>query len=56
MGKNSLITMTAEQFKKYIDEAYERGKAKGKAEERAKTHKTVKLNDNEEYKANIVEE
>ena len=62
MGKNTLVTMSADQFKKYIDEAYERGKAKGRAEALEemkcgkKTHKTVKLDGDEEYKANIVEE
>lgn len=61
MGRSTLVTMSADQFKKYIDEAYERGKAKGRAEALEemkcdkKTHKTVKL-DGEEYKANIVEE
>jgi len=61
MGRSTLVTMSADQFKKYIDEAYERGKAKGRAEALEemkcvkKTRKTVKM-DGEEYKANIVEE
>ena len=52
--------MSRELFKKYIDEAYERGKAKGRAEEaqkhKANAHKSVKLEEDEEFKANIVEE
>ena len=60
MSNGTLITMSRELFKKYIDEAYECGKAKGRAEEaqkhKANAHKSVKLEEDEEFKANIVEE
>lgn len=60
MSESTLITLPRELFKKYIDEAYERGKKKGRAEAEAEhkknCHKTVRLNDTEEFKSQIVEE
>lgn len=53
--------MPRELFKKYIDEAYERGKKKGRAEgraeamQKAKNHTTAEM-DGAEFKAQIVEE
>lgn len=61
MSESTLITMPRELFKKYIDEAYERGKKKGRAEgraeamQKAKNHTTAEI-DGAEFKAQIVEE
>lgn len=60
MSDSTLITMSRELFKKYIDEAYQRGKEKGRAEgraeamQKAKNHTTAEM-DGAEFKAQIVE-
>ena len=51
--KESLITLPRDVLRKFIDEAYERGKRDALKEMRSKTHKAADIG-GMAYKANIV--